>query len=173
MVVLRFYLIGEREKMAMPWKRFATLVAVTAALGLMLPSLGSAATNNTVVSEIPVNSIVFDSCTGETVTLTGSARVILTQTTDAAGGSHVTILLLFSQVTGTGPTGTSYRLISTAMSTSQQSSSGLAGVTFVTKTLLVSAGSARNQAESIVTRFTVTPSGQVTQIAMSAFGCQG
>jgi hypothetical protein len=100
--------------------------------------------SNTIVP-IPPNTVLFDSCTGEGVHVTGTIHVVTVSTTDASGGTHTQRHFNVQGVTGVGVvSGTQYRGIHTE--THDANSSGGAGSEFTTRIdiKLVAEGSASN-----------------------------
>lgn len=118
----------------------ASLAAV-----LLAAALSSAGVVSNTTVPIPPNRVLFDSCTGEGVLVTGEIHQVIVQTTDANGGTHTDMEFNVEGVSGIGLiTGTQYRGIHTETHSSNSSDSGASEFTTVIDIKLIAEGSASN-----------------------------
>jgi hypothetical protein len=119
--------------------------------------------SNTIVP-IPPNAVLPDTCTGESVLVTGRIHVVTVATLDAGGGTHTLMHFNVQGVSGVGLTsGTRYRGIHTE--TVSANSSGAAPSEFTTKIdiKLISAGESSNLTiRDVLLHVTVNAAGETT-----------
>ncbi len=90
---------------------YVRILALLAAalLGLVAVAAAPAGATRVVATE-PVEEVLANPCTGETIVLAGELRVTLSQLTDGAGGYHEVFTIVPHQVTAVGTSGTRYRV---------------------------------------------------------------
>jgi hypothetical protein len=77
---------------------------------LMAAPVGAAASTSTFETSVPVAIFVGIPCAADTVLLTGNLHIVISVTTDGAGGSHVSALFNPQGITGIGsPSGAKYQ----------------------------------------------------------------
>jgi hypothetical protein len=154
------------------------MVGVLVLLGAAVASISAPAANaaSTPPSVVTVFFHVspFDECTGEFVDLSGTLREVFKTTTDSSGGQHRVEIDLYSQLTGTGEsTGNSYRFVTASTSVEQQLSSGTLIFADAGIQVLLSGGSSANLVHTIDVHFTLSPTGQITNVSNFTFACRG
>lgn len=106
----------------------------------------------------------FNSCNGETVTLTGEVHVVTHVTTDANGGTHTKSHQNFENVTGTGAlTLVTYRGVSSNNHTvNNNGSNAQQEFTMINRVRLISRGPTDNLLFSVTVHSTINANGQAT-----------
>ena len=142
-------------------KRSLTPILAVAVLALALLPLRALAANllNTTV---PISFSVFDSCTSETLAVSGTEHETINETFPSSGGVHLDIHLNI-QATATGLiSGNSYVVNATANLTANVNPGGTFTVTEPISIELVSKGSAPNQKIKVLLHITINPDGTTT-----------
>jgi hypothetical protein len=149
------------------------LLLAAAAASILAPPARADSTPTRVVT-VPYHVSPFDECTGEFVDLSGTLREVFNTTTDASGGQHRVEIDLYSQLTGTGESsGNSYRFVTASTSVEQQLSSGTLIFSDAGIQVLLSGGSSPNLVHTIDVHFTLSPTGQITNVSNFTFACRG
>jgi hypothetical protein len=99
----------------------ALALGAISTVGLPHGSVQAAATQETFVSDSPVTFQVL-ACNGDVATVEGVLHVVAHLTTDAKGGSHFATSGSFSDIVGTGASGTVYHLTGGTFQTSTEGS---------------------------------------------------
>jgi len=108
-------------------------------------SLSSAGVVSNTTIPIPPNVVLFDTCTGEGVLVTGEIHRVSVTTLDANGGTHTEMHFNVEGVSGVGViTGIHYRGIHTETHSSNSSGSVASEFTTVIDIKLIAEGSASN-----------------------------
>jgi hypothetical protein len=137
-------------------------------------SAANAASPGANVLEVPISVSPFDECTGEVVDLNGSLREVFRTSTDAAGGEHQVEVILYGQLTGTGElSGNSYRFLTAAPGVIQRPSSGALVFSSGGIQVLLSGGSSANLVHTLEVHFTLSPTGEITNVSNFTFACRG
>ncbi|MCA1593292.1 MAG: hypothetical protein LC754_11725 [Acidobacteria bacterium] len=152
---------------------YIALAIAIALLFVIQPQLLMAqATTITTNVEMPVNQTVTD-CNGQPVILSGTVHMVVHSTTDANGSTHVTIHSNYQDVSGTSPSGITYRGVN-SVETTFNSSGPQSEVTTVDNVLLVSQGSTDNLRISATAHITINANGVATaQFTRLAVTCNG
>jgi hypothetical protein len=132
-----------------------TLISITTA--------SAAVVSNTIVP-IPANTVIFDSCTGEGVHVTGSIHAVTVATVDADGGTHTDFHFNVQGVSGVGlVTGTQYRGIHTETHSSNSDEPTPSEITTRIDIKLISEGDSSNLTiRDVLLHVTVNADGTVT-----------
>jgi hypothetical protein len=119
--------------------------------------------SNTIIP-IPPNTVIFDTCTGEGVLVTGTIHRVTTTTVDASGGTHTEMHFNVQGVSGVGlTTGIRYRGIHTETHSSNSSGDGASELTTVIDIKLISEGSTSNlTSRFVLIHTTINANGTVT-----------
>jgi hypothetical protein len=139
------------------------LVGIVLALLSMRATTSASVVSNTIIS-IPPNAVLFDSCTGESVHVSGTIHIVTVVTLDGGGGTHTEMHFNVQGVSGVGlSTGTQYRGIHTE--THSSNSDGPAPSEFTTRIdiKLISEGASSNLTiRDVLVHVTVNADGTVT-----------
>jgi hypothetical protein len=137
------------------------LIGMALALLSMRTTTSASVVSNT-ITPIPPNAVLFDSCTGEGVHVTGTIHIVTAVTLDATGGTHTEMHFNVQGVSGVGlSTGIQYRGIHTE--TYSSNSNGASEFTTRIDIHLISAGASSNLTiRDVLVHVTVNADGTVT-----------
>ncbi len=136
-------------------KRLVLLLAVMGTTLALAAGMALAqATTDTFVVKQPFNKTLFNPCTGEEVQFTGDILFLYRETRDPNGGFHIEQHTSGAGVTGTGESGTQYRLVGVARQGVYFAPGETREATSVQSLRLVSNGSSDNYV--LVTQIHVT-----------------
>jgi len=141
------------------------LLASCVAMGLTLG--GFAVTSMPARAAVVTNQDVsgpgatLNPCNGDTVTFSGTEHLLITSTTDSAGGTHVDIHSNFADVHGVGTDGTAYTLNARA-NAHQNVNLGAGEATVLFRGSVISHGSSPNYYFSQLFHVTQNANGEVT-----------
>lgn len=144
---------------------FALLLGAALLASLVLrPAVALAqATTVTTNETLTLSATSFNSCNGETVTLTGQVHLVTHVTTDSNGGTHFRSHQNYENVTGAGSLGNSYRAVSSNNHTvNDNGSNAQQEFTIVNRVRLISQGPADNLLINVTSHTTINANGQAT-----------
>lgn len=142
---------------------FIALSITIALLFVVQPQLLMAQANSTTSNvQVPVNETVLD-CNGQPVVLSGTVHMVVHFTTDAAGGTHVSIHTNYQGVSGTSPSnpGVTYRAVNSSHQTFN-SSVPQSEFTSIENVRLISSGPTDNLIVKFTSHTTINANGEAT-----------
>ena len=92
-------------------KNHVTCFSAAAVLALVLVTSQNASAQATIITDIPLNVVLYNDCTGENISLAGSLTLVSNVVTDGTGTMHGTFFFSGKDIVGTGDTnGDSYKM---------------------------------------------------------------
>jgi hypothetical protein len=144
-------------------KRLVLLLAVMGTTLALAAGMALAQANTVTFTEkLPFNQILVNPCTGELVQFTGDILFLFHITEDANGGLHVQEHGSAAGITGTGESGTQYRLVGVTRDEFYFAPGEPREETFVNRFHVVSKGSSDNFLVDQTMHLTINANGEPT-----------
>jgi hypothetical protein len=162
-LILTLFLLGCSRSASPAAPTSAQFGASSSGSGAPSVAVTSAGVVSNTITPIPVNAVIFDSCTGEGVHVTGTIHLVTVLTEDASGGTHTQMHFNVQGVSGVGlVSGIKYRGIHTETLSSNSHGSASDSTTVIDIKLISQGASSNLTIRDVLIHVTVNANGTTT-----------